>query len=118
MTGIQDQQILITSNDCRAFTGQSRRQHDIVIAVATNRWLEYVWFDEREGLAKQPEGVPRIYVALMELPSEDVVKLVEERLRGYDDVLADTVLQQVGARPTGHSARWLAGTGRAPEATP
>ena len=39
---IQDQEVLIASDDRGALTGQCRRQHDIVVAVATNWGIERV----------------------------------------------------------------------------
>lgn len=94
---IQDQQILIAGNDRGALAGQRRRQHHIVIAVATNRWLECVRFHEREGLRKQPKSVPRIDVAVAELSREDVAQLVEEWAGRNDNVMSDAVFQQLTA---------------------
>jgi hypothetical protein len=69
---------LITSDDRRALAGQCGRQHDIVVAVATNWRIERVRRDERERLGEQLTRGPHINRALAELPLQDVTKLVQQ----------------------------------------
>jgi len=92
---IQDQQILITTDDGGASPGHRRRQHDIVVAVATHWRLERIWRDQGERLAEQPNGASRIHRALMKFSRQDVTQLVEQRSGRNDDVMADAVLQQL-----------------------
>jgi hypothetical protein len=48
--GIEDQQILIPRDNRSALASQGRRQHQIVVAVATGWGIECVWRHERERL--------------------------------------------------------------------
>lgn len=92
---MQDQEILISGDDRGALPGHCRRQYDIVIAVATNWGIECVRRHERERLGEQLKGGPHINRALAELPLQDLTKLVQQRLRGHDDVLANAMLEEI-----------------------
>ena len=95
--GSRINKILIASDNRSAFASQSGRQHHIVVAVATSWGIECVRRDEGERLRKQPKGAPHINSALAELPVENLAKLVQQRLRRDDDVLADAVFQKIAA---------------------
>jgi len=94
---IQDQEILIAGDDRRALAAQCRRQHDIVVAIATGWGIECDRRHEREGLGEQLKGGPHINRALAELPLQDFTKLVQQGLRRNDNVLADAMLEEIGA---------------------
>jgi hypothetical protein len=102
--GIQDQQILITGEDGCALTGARGCQHDVVIAVATNRGLQYVGYDNRERLFEQPNSRSNVLTALMEFFTQDTAKLVEQWLRGNHDMVPYTVLQKVTASAARHES--------------
>ena len=84
--GIEDQEILIASDNRSALASQGGRQHHIVVAIATGWGIECVWRHDGEGLREQPKGAPHINIALAELSTEDVAKVVQQRLRRNDDV--------------------------------
>jgi hypothetical protein len=92
---IQDQQILITTDDGGAPARHRTRQHDIVVAVATHWRLERIPRDQRERLAEQPNRGSRIHSALMKFSRQDIAQLVEQRSGSNDDVMADAVLQKL-----------------------
>ena len=94
---IQDQEILIASDNRSALASLRCRQYHIVVAVATGWGIECVRRYEGERLRKQSEGAPHINSALPELPVEDLAKLVQQRLRRNDDVLADAVFEEIAA---------------------
>ena len=93
--GIQDQHVLIATDDRGTFTSQRCRQHDIVVAVATHWRLERIRRDQGERLAEQPNGASRIHRALMKFSSQGIAQLVEQRSGRNDDVMADAVLQKL-----------------------
>jgi hypothetical protein len=94
---IQDQQILIARDNRGALTGARRRQHDIVIGIATNRRFKWDGRDECERFLEQASSRSHIRGALMKLSSEDVAQLVQQRSGRNYDVMANAVLQQVAA---------------------
>lgn len=102
---IQHQQILIACNDRRALPGQRRRQHHIVVTVATCRSIEGARHHERERLREQLSRAPHIGRPLSELSLEHVAKFVEQRLRRDDDMLADAVFEEFLAGAAGDQRR-------------
>jgi hypothetical protein len=89
---------LIARDNRSALASHGGGQHDIVVAVATGWGIECVWRYKGESLRKQPESAPHINWALAELPVEDFAKLVQQRLRGNADVLANAVFHEIAAR--------------------
>src|SRR5262249_34747170 len=75
---IQDQQVLITADNGRALAGARCRQHDVVIAIATNRSLQVSGHHQRERLLEQPKRRSHILNALAKLSRQDIAKLVEQ----------------------------------------
>ena len=65
---IQDQEILIAGDNRGALAGQRGRQHDIVVAVATDWGIECVRRDEGERLREQRRALRTSFSALSELP--------------------------------------------------
>jgi len=51
----------------------------------------------RKRCDEQPNGAPHIDLALMEFSRQDIAELAEQRPRRNDDVMADAVLQKIGA---------------------
>ena len=77
----------------------SRRQHDVVGAVATHWRFERIRCDQGEPLGKQPNGGGGscIQSALMKFSSQDIAQFVEQESRRNHGVMADAVLQKIAA---------------------
>src|SRR2546430_16743025 len=63
--------------------------YNIVVAVTTNGGLERIGRDQDERLGEQPNRAPHVDHSLMEFSRQDIAKLVEQRSRRNDDVVAD-----------------------------
>jgi hypothetical protein len=101
---IQNQQILIARDNCGALAGARRRQHDVVISVATHRRFKRDGRDERERFLEQPNGRSHIRSALMKLSSEHIPELVQQGSRRNQDVMANAVLQKIAAGAPRHES--------------
>jgi hypothetical protein len=97
----QDQQILIARDNRGALAGTRRRQHDVVISVATHRRFKR---DERERFLEQPNGRSHIRSALMKLSNQHVSELVQQGSRRNQDVMANAVLQKIAAGAPRHES--------------
>src|SRR5437762_14058846 len=81
LKGIEDQQIPIAGDNRGALAGARRRQHNVVINVATNRRFKRGGCDERERFLEQANGRSHIRSALMKLSSQHVSELVPQWAR-------------------------------------
>jgi len=95
--GIEDQQILIAGNNRGTLAGARRRQHNVVINVATNRRFKRGGCDERERFLEQANGRSHIRSTLSKLSSQHISELVQQWSRRNHHVVADTMLQKIAA---------------------
>jgi hypothetical protein len=69
----------------------------VLVAVTAMIFVGGVDTFERIRCGEQPNGAPHIDDALMEFARQDIAQLVEQRSGRNDDVMADAVLQKIGA---------------------
>jgi hypothetical protein len=69
---------LIAGDNRGALANQLRRQHDIVVLVATRWRLERVGRHDHKCLREQPDAVAYIDRTLMEFARQDIAKLIEQ----------------------------------------